>query len=197
MEEKPTGKKLRTAVILCSVFFVLVIFNHNIDVYFNGINYILWTISMLAIFLTMAVFFVKSIKRSIKKRKQSDFKPHLPTIIYTITFILCSVIPGSESFESASVLVAGYEGAAQGQSIIKFRKNKTFEMNTTAVFGYNEWFTGTYIQKGDTLLLAYETKKPRNIGNKLLETDKELITIDKPKDSTIRYTPLRIYKIKK
>ena len=194
MEEKSTDKKVRTAIILCSLFFVLEIFNHNIDVYFNGINYIIWTVLTLVLFLAVAIFFIKSIKRSVKKRKNSTLKTHLPTIIYTVTLILCAAIPGSESFESDSVLIAGYEGAMQGQSIIKFRKNKTFEMNTTAVYGYNEWFTGTYVQRGDTLLLFYETKKPGFVGNKLIKTGKELLTLDKPKDTTARYIPLRIYK---
>ncbi len=148
---------------------------------------------MLAIFMVLAVFFIKSIRRSIKKRKQPNLKTHLPTIIYTLTLVLCYAIPGSETFESDAVIVAGYEGT-QNQNIIKFRKNNTFEMNSTAVFGYNEWYTGTYNRKGDTLLLTYETEKPRTIGRKLVEKDSLLITIDKPKDTTDCCIPLHIYK---
>jgi len=87
MEEKPTGKKLRTAIILCSVFFLLIIFRHNIDVFFEGINYLLWMAFMLVIFLALAISFVKSIKRSIKKRKQANLATHLPAIIYTLTLV--------------------------------------------------------------------------------------------------------------
>lgn len=150
---------------------------------------------MLIIFLALAISFVKSIKRSIKKRKQANLATHLPAIIYTLTLVLCYLIPGSETFESDAVIVAGNEGT-QSQNIIKFRKNKTFEMNSTAVFGYNEWFTGTYAQKGDTLLLSYNTPKPGNMGNKLLETDKELVIIDKPQDKDTAHCcyPFRIYK---
>lgn len=150
-------------------------------------------IFMLAIFLALAAFFIKSIGRSIKKRKQGNLKTHLPTAIYTLTLLLCYLIPGSESFESDAVIVAGYEGA-QNQNIIKFRENKTFEMNSTAIFGYNQWFTGTYIKKGDTLLLIYETEKPRFIGRTLVEKKDLLITVDKPMDTTKCCVPLHIYK---
>ncbi|MGN6398197.1 MAG: hypothetical protein ACTHMI_21670 [Mucilaginibacter sp.] len=156
MEEKSTDRKLRTAIVLCSVFFLLVIFRHNIDVFFKGINYLLWMAFMLIIFLVLAVSFARSIRRSIKKRKQHNLKTHLPAFIYTLTLILCYIVPSSETFESDAIIVAKNEGT-QGQNIIKFRTNKTFEMNSTAVFGYNEWFTGTYTKKGDTLLLYYDT----------------------------------------
>lgn len=193
MEEKSAGKKVLTASILCSLFFVLTIFNHNIDVYFNGINYIIWTIFMLLLFLVVAVFFIKSTRRSIKKRKQPTLKTHVPTIIYTITFILCATIPGSESFESDAVIVAGYQGT-QNETTIKFRKNSTFEINSTAVFGYNEWFTGTYSKKGDTLRLAYDKSAPPRVGKTLLKNKDELITIDKATDPARRFVPLKILK---
>jgi len=42
-------------------------FNHNIDGYFNGINYIAWTVFMLILFVVTVVFFIKNVRRSIKK----------------------------------------------------------------------------------------------------------------------------------
>ncbi len=149
---------------------------------------------MLAVFLVLAMFFIKSIRRSIKKRKQANLKTHLPAIIYTLTLVLCYLVPGSESFESDAMIVAGHQDT-ENQDIIKFRKNKTFEMNSTAVLGYNEWFTGTYAQKGDTLLLAYGSSKPSNLGSKLLRTNNELITIDR-RDSIYCCPSVRVHKRK-
>ena len=81
----------------------------------------------------------------------------------------------------------------QRQTIAKFRKNNTFEINSTAVFGYNQWFTGTYTKKGDTLLLAYDKIAPGGIGKTLLKNKGELITLDKT-NSTHRFIPLKIIK---
>ena len=192
MTEKSDKTRIRTALVLCSLFFVFTIFNHNIDVYFNGINYIIWTVFMLILFIVTVVFFVRSVRRSIKKRKQRTLKTHLPALIYVLTFVLCTAIPGSQSFESDPVIIAGYKGT-QNETIAKFRKNNTFEINSTAVFGYNQWFTGTYTKKGDTLLLAYDKIAPGGIGKTLLKNKGELITLDKT-NSTHRFIPLKIIK---
>ncbi|MEO6630605.1 MAG: hypothetical protein ABIN13_02745 [Mucilaginibacter sp.] len=192
MTEKSDKTRIHTASVLCCLFFVFTIFNHNIDVYFNGINYIIWTVFMLILFIVTVVFFIRSVRRSIKKRKQRILKTHLPALIYVLTFVLCTVIPGSQSFESDPVIVAGYKGT-QNETIAKFRKNNTFEINSTAVFGYNQWFTGTYTKKGDTLLLAYDKIAPGGIGKTLLKNKGELITLDKT-NSTHRFIPLKIIK---
>jgi len=193
MTEKPNKIRVLTAVVFCSLFFIFTIFNHNIDVYFNGINYIAWTVFMLILFVVTVVFFIRSVRRSIKKRKQWTLKMHLPALIYVLTFVLCSIIPGSQSFESDAIIVAGYQGT-QNETVAKFRKNHTFEMNSTAVFGYNQWFTGTYSRKGDTLFLAYDRLAPPRIGRTLLKSKNELITLDKTNGTTRAFIPLKITK---
>lgn len=193
MTEKPNKTRVLTAVVLCGLFFIFTIFNHNIDVYFDGINYIAWTVFMLILFVVTVVFFIKNVRRSIKKRKQSTLKTHLPALIYILTFVLCTVIPGSQSFESDAVIIGAYKGT-QSETVAKFRKNHTFEINSTAVFGYNQWFTGTYLKKGDTLLLAYDKLIPRMIGKVLLKNKNELVTLDKTNDTARRFVPLKIVK---
>jgi len=193
MTEKPNKTRVLTAVVLCGLFFIFTIFNHNIDVYFNGINYIAWTLFMLILFVVTVVFFIKNVRRSIKKRKQLTLKTHLPALIYIVTFLLCAFIPGSQSFESDAVIVASYQGK-QNETVAKFRKNRTFEINSTAVLGYNEWFTGTYSKKGDTLLLAYDKSAPAGIGKTLLKNKNKLITLDKTNDTTRHFVPLKITK---
>ncbi len=193
MSEKPNRTRVLTAVALCGLFFIFTIFNHNIDVYFDGINYIAWTVFMLILFAVTVVFFIKNVRRSIKKRKQSTLKTHLPALIYIITFLLCALIPGSQSFESAAVIVASYQGK-QNETVAKFRRNRTFEINSTAVFGYNKWFTGMYSKKGDTLFLAYDKWAPPWVGKILLKNKNKLITLDKTNDTTRHFVPLKITK---
>ncbi|MBL7935272.1 MAG: hypothetical protein JNM51_05620 [Bacteroidia bacterium] len=73
----------------------------------------------------------------------------------------------SEGLESEVEFRACYEGT-QNQAYIKFRHDKSFELNWTGVFGYNEWWTGTWKKVGDTLMLKYNTKKVVQLGDTIL-----------------------------
>jgi hypothetical protein len=107
--------------------------------------------------------------------------------------LLCFFLPSLENSESEPVIKAHYRGT-QNQAYIEFWKDKSFRLNWSGVFGYNKWFTGNYIQKGDTLFLKYSNSIPRAFGTIILKKDQELISLDKPKDSTRYFVPFVIYK---
>lgn len=192
MVKESNKKRIVTAYILCSIFFCSTVFGRNIDIFFNGINYLLSSLLLLILFLTIAIYFIKNIVIIIKNRKLLTLNLYLPAILYTITLLLCFILPSLENFESEPVLKAHYRGT-QNQAYIKFRKDKIFQLNWSGFFGYNEWFTGKYIQKGDTLFLKYTNSMPGAFGTIILKRDRELITLDKRKDSTQYFVPFTIY----
>lgn len=94
----------------------------------------------------------------------------LPTIIALITLAYTFFSPyklSSESLESEVEIRACYEGT-QNQANIKFRQDKSFELNWTGVFGYNEWWTGQWSQNGDTLFLNYDSNEAKQLGDTIL-----------------------------
>jgi hypothetical protein len=193
MSEKPNKTRVLTAVVLCSMFFTGAIFYPHIDPYLRNVNYLLTTFFMLIIFICIVVFFIKSIRRVIKKLKQLTLSTATPALIYTVTLLLCYFLPSSESLKS-EVVIGAYQKGTQNQADIKFRKDNTFELHASAVFGYNEWFTGKYIKKGDTLLLKYTDVIPPRFGKIILKKDAMLTALDKPKDTAMRFINFKIYK---
>ena len=154
MKDDNLRRPIITAFILCCVLLTVAIFFHNVDIFFKGINYILSSLIVMIVVIVMIVLFIKNIIVIIKNRKRLTLKIYLPATIYLITVLLCFILPDPESFESKVIISANYKGT-QNQANIKFREDKTFELNWSAVFRYNEWFTGNYTKKGDTLYLKY------------------------------------------
>ncbi|WP_295791649.1 hypothetical protein [Mucilaginibacter sp.] len=192
MTEKSNKIRILTALVFCSIFFAGAIFYPHIDAYLRNVNYLLTAFFMLVVFICIVVFFIKSVRRVVKKRKQLTFSIAMPALIYTTTMLLCYFLPNSESLKSEVVIAAYYKGT-QNQADLRFRKNHTFDLHWSATFGYNEWFTGTYTQRRDTLFLTYADTTNKRIGKVILKKDGELVTLDKRTDSSY-FAPFKIYK---
>ncbi|MBF4518643.1 hypothetical protein IRZ71_19995 [Flavobacterium sp. ANB] len=157
-------KKIKNTIILttiiCCVYLLLIIFYHHIDKNLSGVLYIFFTSLIPITFLTIIVFGIKGIIKVIKNRHNLNLKKCFPTIICSLTILYTFFSPyrlDSENLESKVELRACYEGT-QNQAYILFREDKTFELNWTGVFGYNEWWTGKWQKKGNLLLLKYDDK---------------------------------------
>lgn len=179
--------------IICGIFLFSTFFHYSIDVYFGGINYIASSLFYTVLFIILITFFIKCIIRIIKNRDQLNVKLFSPVLVYIVTIPLSFVLPGSEIFKSNVVIKAHYKGT-QNQAVIKFRNDKTFDLNCTGVFGYNEWFMGSYSQKGDTLFLKYSRPKPQRFGSKVLIEANKLVALDKPIGNTQHFLPFTIMK---
>lgn len=152
-ETTKTKRSLILTAIICSVYLLLTIFYHHIDKYISGI--VCWVLTALIpiTFITMIVFEIKGFIRLIRNRKSWTLKLCLPTIICSITLLYTLFSPyrlDSEKLESEVEFRACYEGT-QNQAYILFRKDKTFELHWTGVFGYNKWWTGKWERKGNVL----------------------------------------------
>ena len=121
-------------------------------------------IPVLAIIIIVNI--IKGLIRIFKNRHNLSFAICLPTIIYIVFPILASFID-LEKLESKVVLRGCYEGT-QNQAYILFRQNNTFELNWTGVFFYDEWFTGRWRKNGDTIVLQYNNKMVKQLGDKVI-----------------------------
>lgn len=169
-ETTKTKRSLILTAIICSVYLLLTIFYHHIDKYISGI--VCWVLTALIpiTFITMIVFEIKGFIRLIRNRKSWTLKLCLPTIICSITLLYTLFSPyrlDSEKLESEVEFRACYEGT-QNQAYILFRKDKTFELHWTGVFGYNKWWTGKWERKGNVLKLKYDGEKVEQLGEEIL-----------------------------
>lgn len=160
-ESAKTKPSLILTTIVCCIYLLLTIFYHHIDKNLSGILYMFLTVLIPITFVTIVIFEIKGIIKIIRYRQNLSFKFCLPTIVCSITLLynlLCPYRLDSEKLESEVEFRACYEGT-QNQAYILFRKDKTFELNWTGVFGYNEWWTGKWNKAGNILTLKYDGKE--------------------------------------
>ena len=144
--------------------------------------------------LWLLIKLIKEIIGLIKNRKTFKANHLLPTIL--ILAILCFTFFNTLSFDIEDSLYgkvvfrACYEGT-QNQATFKLRNENRFEIHWTGAFFYDEYFTGTYMQVGDTLILDYHSDKPIRFGDRILMDNESelLITIRTDNDSLKNVVP--------
>jgi len=151
---------------------------------------------ILAGFSWLLVKLIKELVVLIKNRKTLKWDQLLPAIL--ITGFFCFTFLNTFSFDLEERVYgkvtfrACYEGT-QNQATFKLRDRNKFEIHATGVFFYDEYFTGQYIQHGDTLDLEYDGDVHGAVGEKVFMNDRDsLIEVIKQNvDSTRR--PLTFY----
>ena len=186
--DKTLKRKFMTDGALCAIFLLLVKLGAYADRLTGGINYLLSTFFLLILGIVLMIRFIKRVLGFLRNRNNSNL---YPLIVYPALVGLIFFTPGMQIWESKPIIIAYYKGT-QNQAIIKFRKDNTFQLNWSGVFGYNEWFVGKYKRKADTLFLTYHDKKPARFGTKILISKNELLTIDASADTTKLFYPFVI-----
>lgn len=175
-------KKRRRIVIetiVCIVFVLLSIFYHHIDKYITGITFIILTLLLPVTFIAMLVFAVNGLLGIFRNRGNLTLVFCLPSFIVLITLTYTLFSPwrlDSENLESNVVMRACYEGT-QNQSYIKFREDKSFEINSTGVFFADFWYLGEWKQNGDTIFMKFDNEKPKIISDTVIIYKNYLIPI--------------------
>lgn len=192
MDNNKERKQTRIVVIACIVYLILTIFYHHIDKYSpDGLRFVLTLLIPIA-FIVIVVYFIKGLISILRNRKHLSFSIFLPILISLTTLAYTLFSPwrlDSDKLESPVVIRACFEGT-QNQAYIKIRKDKSFEINWTGVFFYDEWYFGTYSQNGDTIFLKYKTDKPYRFGDTILNNGSSLIPLNKfKKDSSQYFVP--------
>ncbi|MGL4631720.1 MAG: hypothetical protein ACRCVT_10985 [Leadbetterella sp.] len=127
----------------------------------------------------------------IKNRRQLTWITCLPTILCTATILNMFVVNKwtSERFESDVKFRACYEGT-MNTAHIKFREDKTFEINWVGVLFSSRWWTGHWNKRGNILTLKYDNKTLDILGDSLLIENGNLNPLKPMPDTSKRYRPL-------
>ena len=193
-ETKKIKRSIISATIICSVYLLLTIFYHHINKNLSGFLYIILTLLIPITFITIIVYGIKGIFKIARNRQNLNLKICFPTVICSLTILYTFLSPyrlDSENLESKVEFRACYEGT-QNQAYILFRKDKTFELNWTGVFGYNEWWTGKWEKEGNTIFLKYDNKKVNQLDDTIVIANGYLNPIGKSVDK-VKYPQPMFY----
>lgn len=169
-EIRKVKRSIIWTTIICLIYLLLTIFYHHINKNLSGVLYIILTLLIPITFVIIIFYGIKGIIRIVRNQQNFNFKNCLPIVICLVTILYTFLSPyrlDSENLESKVEFRACYEGT-QNQAYILFRKDKTFELNWTGVFGYNEWWTGKWEKKENVLLLKYDNKNVKQLGDTIL-----------------------------
>ena len=178
------SKSITQAIIVtavCIVYLVVTAFYHQIEKYLTGTVFIILTLLIPTTFIAMFVYAISGLIGIVRHRQNLNLIYCLPTIIAVTTLIYTFFSPwqfDSENWESKVEFRACYEGT-QNQSYIKFREDKTFEINSTGVFFTNFWYTGQWTKSGDTLFMKFDNEKPGLLSDTVVIHNDHLIPMDK------------------
>jgi hypothetical protein len=178
--------RLAVACFVSSIYLLLVFFFYHINKYLSEIFYFIAVILIVLSFLFITIGFIIGFFRILYGIRNIKIKDCLPTILYAIPLwytLLCPYSISSAPSERNVVLRACFEGT-QNQATLKFYRDNSFDLHWSGVFGYSEYFYGTYSQQGDTLLLKYKSACPVRFGQKILNDGKSLISIDSSADNS-------------
>lgn len=156
-------KRIKIAIVIGLCLSILTAGDHYIDKYLGGgIHFISICLILILVIVTI-VYIIKELINIFRNRRNPTIILFLPIVIYIGLPFLSGYIP-LDRLESKVVMRACYEGT-QNQAYILFRNDKTFEVNWTGAFFYDEWFTGHWERKGDTISLKYNNKPVEKLGN--------------------------------
>lgn len=136
----------------------------------GGFWNILFFLGIAVLFFWLIVKIIVEIARLIKQRKSLMLKLFMPILIMTIFLLDGMFNPfkiNLDKLHGQVVFRACYEGT-QNQATFKLRKSGKFDIHWTGVFFYDEFFNGEYLKQGDTLLLDFETRIPRDLNDTLI-----------------------------
>jgi len=187
MKDSKTNKQIIIVTTAFVILFLLSTFYHHIDKYLPGIIVIIASLLIPITIVLILVYGIKGLFEIYRERKNLTFHFCLPTIIAWSCLAFCFLSPwqfNSENLESEVEFRACYVGT-QNQSYIKFRKDKSFEINSTGVFFSDYWFTGNWRKNGDTIFMKFNKEKPRLLSDTIVIRNGYLVPLTVLHEDTI------------
>ena len=176
-------RKLKVSIII-SILFVLLIRLRPIWVRYpggiwNGLFFLVITI----LFFWLLIKILIEIVNLIRQRKNLNLKLFVPIALMTVSLLDGIYNPLSINLDKIYGKVnfrACYEGT-QNQATFVLRDNGKFDIHWTGVFFFDDYFTGEYVKKGDTLLLNFKTEVPQNLSDTLVIDGDYIYSLKKDK----------------
>jgi hypothetical protein len=191
---RPVTKKL-VSIGLVSLTFLILSYTDSLWTRYPGGLWIPLIFLIIVVgFIWLCVKLIGEIFGLVKNRRTFKWNQLLPTSL--IAGVLYFTLFGTFSFDIEDraygkvTFRACFEGT-QNQATFKLREGNRFEIHWSGVFFYDEYFTGTYRQSGDTLILDYHTNRPTRFGTRILmdNQNKILTTIREENDSLMNVVP--------
>lgn len=160
---------LKISLIISILFVGLIRFRPVWERNLRGFWNLLFFLTMAALFVWLIVKIIIEITRLIKQRKNLTFKLFIPILIMTALLFDGMYNPlkvNLDKLYGQVVFQACYEGT-QNQATFKLRESGKFDIHWTGVFS-NNFYTGYYINNGDTLFLDFNTEIPGNLDDTLI-----------------------------
>lgn len=187
-------RKLIPIGLVCVTLLILIYTNPVWTRYPGGRWILLIGLLIVVGFVWLIIKLNKEIKRLIKNRKTFKTNHLLPTIL--IIGVFCFIFFSFIFFNKLSLYVedkiygkvvfrACHEGAFNG-AIFELREGNRFEIHWTGLL-FADYFTGTYKQIGDTLLLDYHSDRPIRFGDRIfMDNQKEVLKIIRQENDSLK-----------
>lgn len=174
------SKNLRLALTLSLLFIFLIrlqpIWERYPGGFWNSLFYLIITV----LFCWMLVRIVIELRKLRKLPKINGLKPLLPLAVLSLFLMDGCFNPAGLDLDRLYGNVtfrACYEGT-QNQAHLKLRQGDQFDLHWTGAFFYDEFYTGHYAKRSDTLLLRFDdTDVPSNLDDTLVIREKAIYRV--------------------
>jgi len=146
----------------------------------GGLWTLLFFLAIAVLFFWLAIKIIKEVLILIRQRKTLTYKIFFPITIMTL-FLLDGIYNPMkidiDKMYGNVIFRACYEGT-QNQATFKLRDTGKFDIHWTGVFFADNYFTGDYKMKEDTLFMKFDTKIPKILDDTLVIKNEYLCRIE-------------------
>ena len=163
-------RNLEISLIISILFVGLIRLRPIWERYPGGFWNVLFFLAIAVLFFWILTKIAMEIIQIIKRRKELSCKTFMPILVLIIGIALGTYNPFKIDLDSVygkTVFRACYEGT-QNQATFKLRDSGKFDIHSTGVFFSNNFYTGKYSMKGDTILMDFDTEIPVMLSDTLI-----------------------------
>jgi hypothetical protein len=174
------NKNIKISIIISILIIGLIRFYPILERTPGGHWNILLNLSIGTLFVWIIIKIFKEIYRLIKLKHRINFKELIPIFILIISFLDINFNFFKIDLDSiyGKIEKTAYYSGTQNQAVFNLRDNGNFEIHWTGVFFSDDFYTGIYEKKGDSIFLDFETEIPRRFGKTLIIKDLGFFTIE-------------------
>lgn len=151
-----SGNRLKLALAVVMGQFLLVFFRHYADVYLGAGPMLIYNLAILLSWAAVMLLAILEILWLIRRKETRSF---WPLFVYLVPFGL-GYLPirlSAEALFESPVKAYGCLTGPMSYHGLTLRENGRFELNLGGM-GDNDYYPGTYTQRGDTVRLLFDTR---------------------------------------
>lgn len=178
MNQKSEGR-IKTGLLLAAMFLFLL----RTKYYWQKLGGLVLPIVMTLLaflFITILIKLLFALVRIVKHRTNLSRKVFLPALIYSYAIVDGLFNPFNinlEKLQSEVSIRACYEGT-MNTATLKFREDRTFELQMIGFFAASEFYEGAWKSEGDTISLSFAGTRPTWVGEIFIIANGRLLPIE-------------------